>query len=118
MTQHRKHRGYNSQHLVAGYLRANGFPYAESTGAGRTGTDITGCVGLDWEIKARRALNLAALMRQMDERALHGVLAQAVIRPDGMGPATVHLWPTVTTLADHVALLRAAGYGMPPKEDT
>jgi len=53
MTQSRKHRGYRSQKVVAQYLAANGFPYAESTGAGRQGSDITGTVGIDWVIKAR-----------------------------------------------------------------
>ena len=29
MTQHRKHRGYASQRIVADYLRTHGFPFAE-----------------------------------------------------------------------------------------
>jgi len=28
VSQHRKHRGYASQHIVANYLRDNGFPNA------------------------------------------------------------------------------------------
>ena len=50
----RKQRGYDSQRLVANYLRDNGFPHAEPVGAGRTGSDVTGTDGLDWEVKARR----------------------------------------------------------------
>ena len=41
-SQSRKHRGYRTQKLVAEYLAKRGFPFAESTGAGRSGTDITG----------------------------------------------------------------------------
>ena len=40
-SQSRKHRGYRTQKVGAEHLAANGFPYAESTGAGRSGTDIT-----------------------------------------------------------------------------
>ena len=85
MTQHRKHRGYASQRIVAEYLAANGWPYAESTGAGRSGTDVTGCVGIDWEVKARRGLNISALMAQLGERSSEGLLGIGVIRPDGFG---------------------------------
>ena len=35
-SQSRKHRGYRSQKVVAMYLAENGFPFAESTGAGRS----------------------------------------------------------------------------------
>ena len=117
MTQHRKHRGYASQRIVAEYLAANGWPYAESTGAGRAGTDVTGCVGIDWEVKARRGLNISALMAQLGERSSEGLLGIGVIRPDGFGPARIHEWPAILCLADVVALLRAAGYGMPPEEE-
>jgi hypothetical protein len=117
MSQHRKHRGYRSQKVVAQYLEANGFPYAEPTGAGRQGTDILGTVGIDWEVKARRGLVITELVRQLDARAQDGLLGVGVIRPDGMGETNVHLWPAVLTLADLVALLRAAGYGLPPAGD-
>lgn len=113
-SQHRKHRGYESQRIVARYLEDNGFPYAESTGAGRAGTDITGTPGIDWEIKARRGLVIAELVKQLNERAEEGKVGIGVIRPDGMGPATIETWPAVICLADLVALLRAAGYGLPP----
>lgn len=45
-SQSRKYRGYASQSTVAAYLAANGWPFAQSTGAGRSGTDITGTPGL------------------------------------------------------------------------
>lgn len=115
MSQHRKHRGYESQRFVADYLRANGFPWAEPVGAGRSGSDITGTVGIDFEVKARRDLNIVGLMKQLNARAQEDrpLLGVGVIRPDGMGEATVAMWPAVLCLADLVALLRAAGYGSP-----
>lgn len=117
MTQHRKHRGYRSQKVVAQHLAAHGFPYAESTGAGRQGTDITGTPGIDWEVKARRGLNINALMNQLDERSTDGLLGVGVIRPDGMGEASIGRWPAVLCLDDLIALLRAAGYGLLPAKE-
>lgn len=111
-SQSRKHRGYATQRILADYLAANGWPYAESTGAGRAGTDVTGTPGIDWEAKARRGLNLGADLRQA---AGHGEgLPVLVIRLDGTGPATIADWPCALRLADLVQLLRAAGYGNPP----
>jgi hypothetical protein len=113
LSQHRKHRGYATQRLVAQYLAAHGWPYAESTGAGRTGTDITGTPGIDWEVKARRNLNLIALIDQMRERQVPFSIPIAVVRPDGRGPATIDDWPAILPLSDLCDLLREAGYGNP-----
>ena len=113
MSQHRKHRGYRSQRVVAERFAANGFPHAEPVGAGRAGTDIVGLVGIDVEVKARRGLNITELMTQLNERAQDGVLGIGIIRPDGMGEATVGKWPVVMCFDDAIALLRAAGYGTP-----
>ena len=113
MSQHRKHRGYRSQRVVAERFAANGFPHAEPVGAGRAGSDIVGLVGIDIEVKARRGLNIKALMDQLHERAETGVLGIGVIRPDGMGEASIGKWPVVICLDDAIALLRAAGYGTP-----
>jgi hypothetical protein len=113
VSQSRKHRGYRTQRVVAERFAANGFPHAEPVGAGRAGTDILGLVGIDVEVKARRGLNIKALMDQLNERAEAGVLGIGVLRPDGMGEANVGKWPVVICLDDAIALLRAAGYGTP-----
>jgi hypothetical protein len=102
--------------VVAERFAANGFPHAEPVGAGRAGTDIVGLVGIDVEVKARRGLNIKALMDQLDERAQAGVLGIGVLRPDGMGEASIGKWPVVLCLDDAIALLRAAGYGTPLEE--
>ena len=111
MSQHRKHRGYESQRIVAEYLRANGWPFAEPVGAGRQGSDITGTPALDWEVKARRKLELTQTLTQQTQRAREGVVSIAVIRPDGYGPARISEWPAVMPLSVAVQLLREAGYG-------
>lgn len=111
-SQHRKHRGMRTQADVAEYLQANGWPFAESAGAGRSGSDVTG-VPFDVEVKARRGLNIHALLAQLEARAAEGRLGFGVLRLDGQGPASIDRWPVVLTLADMVALLKAAGYGAP-----
>jgi len=113
VSQSRKHRGYRTQRVVAERFAAHGFPHAEPVGAGRAGSDILGLVGIDVEVKARRGLNIKALMDQLNERAEAGVLGIGVLRPDGMGEANVGKWPVVMCLDDAIALLRAAGYGTP-----
>ena len=109
MSQHRKRRGYESQRIVADYLRANGWPYAEPAGAGRPGTDVTGVVGVDIEVKARRDLDLTGTMRQQAARTADEVPI-AVVRPDGWGEARIADWPALMPLSVAVRLLKEAGY--------
>ena len=116
MTQSRKHRGYNSQRIVADWFTVNGWPYAEPVGAGRAGSDITGMPGLDIEVKARRGFDPLAAMRQQEERAAFIDIAFAILRMDGQGPAVIGGWPVVIRLDQFTELLRAAGYGEPPRE--
>ena len=118
MSQARKHRGYASQRIVAEWFAANGFPYAEPVGAGRSGSDVTGMPGLDIEVKARRGFEPAAAMRQQEDRAARGKVAFAVLRMDGQGPAVIGAWPVVIRLDAFTDLLRAAGHGDPLTEET
>lgn len=114
MSQHRKQRGYESQRIVANYLRAHGWPYAEPVGAGRDGSDITGLPDLDVEVKARRGFSPAAAMKQQADRA-DGRLPFAVLRLDGQGEASVGAWPVVLRLDHFTDLLNDAGYGDNPE---
>lgn len=108
MSQHRKHRGYATQEIVAQYLRDNGWEYATSTGAGRTGSDVIN-VPFDIEIKARRGLVISETMRQLKERAKQG-LGIGVLRLDGQGEKQIDEWVGIIRLADLVYLLKASGY--------
>ena len=111
MSQSRKHRGYRSQKVLAIYLSENGFPWAESTGAGRSGSDVTGTVGIDWEVKARANFDPAGTMRQMKERAKVKDLRIAVLRLNGQGEKSIGDWVCMMTVEQIVQLLRDAGYG-------
>jgi hypothetical protein len=115
-SQSRKHRGYRSQKVVAEYLAKNGFPYAESTGAGRSGTDVTGTVGIDWEVKARKDFSPGAVIKQLKERHNGKDLPVAVLRLNGQGEQSITEWVTLLRLEDFVNLLREAGYGEPKNE--
>lgn len=108
-SQSRKHRGYRTQKVVAEYLKAHGFPHAESTGAGRSGTDVTGIVGVDIEVKARTGLDLPALMRQMKDRAEDDILGIGVLRLNGQGENAAE-YVAVLRFEDLVMLLRDSRY--------
>lgn len=99
-----------SQRVVSDYFAKNGWPFAESTGAGRSGSDVTGMPGLSVEVKARRAFSPMAWVKQAHSEN-RGGLPFVVMRPDGMGETTVHLWPVMLTLEDFTELLHSAGYG-------
>lgn len=109
-SQHRKHRGYATQRMVAAYLATRGWPYAHAIGAGEAGDDVQGCLDIAVEVKARRGFDPTAAIRQMQARR-STALPFAVLRMDGTGEATLDDWPVVLRLADMVALLREAGYG-------
>jgi len=110
-SQSRKHRGYRSQKVLAMYLAKHGFPFAESAGAGRSGSDVTGTTGIDWEVKARTGFNPTAAIKQLKERHNGKDLPVAVLRLNGQGEANIGEWVTLLRLEDFVHLLREAGYG-------
>lgn len=111
-SQTRKHRGYATQRLTALYFAVRGWPYAESTGAGRSGVDITGLPGLSVEVKATAGDNTGALAQAHRNRG--DGLPFVVWRPNGFGPERIDSWPVIIRLDDFTALLHAAGYGDAP----
>ena len=100
-----------TQQVVANYLSENGFPWALSAGPGRSGSDITGTIGLAIEVKARAGFDPMAWVRQA---ASNEGLPLVMFRPNGMGEQSVAEWPCIVRLEDLVTLLRASGYGDPP----
>lgn len=110
--QNRKKRGRETELLAARYLAENGWPFAMPTGAGASGIDITGCPGLGWEVKARTGFEPMANLRQATRNAEGGV-PLVLLRPNGVGPANIGIWPVFTTLDQMIRLLRQAGYGNP-----
>ena len=107
----RVHRGMRSQKVIALYLADNGFPFAESTGSGRSGTDVTGVVGVDIEVKARAGFEPLAALRQLKERSKVGLLGLFIMRLNGQGEENVKDWLVGMRLEDAVNLLRGSGYG-------
>jgi hypothetical protein len=103
VSQHRKHRGYKTQKIVADYFKANGWEYAESTGAGRSGSDVTG-IPFDVEVKARSQLSLPGLMRQLKERRVLK-LGFGVCRLNGQGEASVGDFVAIMRFEDLVNIL-------------
>jgi hypothetical protein len=109
-----------TQKVVAQLLATNGWPYAESAGAGRQGADITGTPDISVEVKARTNLDPLAWLKQA-EQAAHGRLPLAVFRCNGQGENAA-AYPALIRLGDLIELLHAAGYGDPdpsttPQED-
>ena len=105
----RRHRGMRTQKLVAEYLAANGWPFAESTGAARQGSDITGTPDLAIEVKARTGFDPLAWVRQA-EKSADGRVPFVVFRCNGQGEQAGD-YPALIRTRDLVALLRQAGYG-------
>ena len=107
--QSRKHRGMRTQKLVAEYLATHGWPFAESTGAARQGSDITGTPDIAIEVKARTGFDPLAWVRQA-EKSADGRVPFVVFRCNGQGEQ-VGDYPALIRTSDLVALLRQAGYG-------
>jgi hypothetical protein len=102
-----------TQANVAGYLRERGWPFAESTGAGRPGVDVTGCPDLAVEVKARADLAPVAWMRQAESSVAGSARYRfplVVYRANGMGEDAGR-YLAIVRFADLVDLLTAAGYG-------
>ena len=115
MSDTRKRRGAATQNTAAQWFAAHGWPFAESTGAGRQGSDITGTPGLACEVKARRGFSPLAWIRQAQTGSKG--LPFVILRCDGQGPASVADWPVLLRLEDFTALLHNAGYGDPQTQE-
>lgn len=112
----RRHRGMRTQRLVADHLKANGWPFAESAGAGRSGADVTGTIDIAVEVKARAGLNPLAWVKQAEDAA-DGRLPFAVARMNGQGEHPEQ-WVAFLRFGDLVQLLNDAGYGDTEREVT
>lgn len=107
--QSRKHRGYETQRLLAARWRDNGlFPYTTDAGAGRQGSDLLNTPGLAVEIKARDAVSLPAGLRQAAEGAKPGDVPILVARHNGQGAASMDEWTVTMRLIDFENLVRIA----------
>ena len=109
MSQSRKYRGYKTEKLVAEYF-SKWWPFALPTGAGRSGSDVTGVPYFDIEVKARADFQPKAWIDQVGKRSTeNGDIPLVVSRLNGQG-AEVGNYLAFMRLSDLVDLMRKAGY--------
>ena len=65
MANHRKHRGYRTQKVIADYLK-RWWAYADTAGAGRQGEDILNIPTISIEVKARADFQPLAWIKQAE----------------------------------------------------
>jgi hypothetical protein len=105
-TRTRKVRGSRTQALVAEYYQRL-WPAATTQGGGTAGRDVLN-VPLSIEVKGRRVFDPLAWVRQARRAERPGedeFPAHVVMRPDGLGEASVGDWLVIRRLADDTGLL-------------
>ena len=83
MANHRKHRGYRTQKVIADYLKQF-WAYADTAGAGRQGEDILNIPTVSIEVKARADFQPLAWIKQAEANA-NGKLPMVIMRCNGQG---------------------------------
>jgi len=83
MANHRKHRGYRTQKVIAEYLK-QWWQYADTAGAGRQGEDILNIPTLSIEVKARADFQPLAWIKQAETNS-NGKLPMVIMRCNGQG---------------------------------
>jgi hypothetical protein len=83
MANHRKHRGYRTQKVIADYLKQF-WAYADTAGAGRQGEDILNIPTVSIEVKARSDFQPLAWIKQAESNA-NGKLPMVIMRCNGQG---------------------------------
>ena len=109
MSQSRKYRGYATEKLVAQFL-TRWWPHALPTGAGRSGSDVTGVPYIDLEVRARADFQPKQWIDQVSKRtAASGGLPVVVCRLNGQ-KMDVGNYLAFVRFSDLVDLLVKAGY--------
>ena len=108
-------KGTLAETALVKFLAVNGFPHAERRALHGTEDkgDITGTVGLAWEVKNHRSYHFPEWFKELKEetknaRADHGIL---IVKPNRVGVNDVGDWWALMPVAAIVQLLREAGYG-------
>lgn len=83
MANHRKHRGYRTQKVIADYLKQF-WAYADTAGAGRQGEDILNIPTVSIEVKARSDFQPLAWIKQAETNA-NGKMPMVIMRCNGQG---------------------------------
>jgi hypothetical protein len=113
MTQHRKHRGFRTERVVAEYLSTW---WQGACGGRGSGKDIVN-VPFDVEVKARAGFQPLAYIKQLKARtSISGELGFGVIRLNGQGEDAAE-YCAIIRLADLLPLLQLK-YGHLTSEPT
>lgn len=113
MTQHRKHRGFRTERVVAQYLST---VWTGATVGRGSGKDIVN-VPFDVEVKARAGFQPLAYLKQLKARtAISGELGFGVIRLNGQGE-DAREYAAIIRLEDLLPLLKLK-YGHLQSEPT
>lgn len=110
-------RGLRLQNALAAYLTA-WWPYAESAGAGRPGTDVKGTPGIAWECKTaddfKRDFEPTAWVKQAKSHVVNGGYPQdvpvVVYFPRGIGEQNTANTLAILPLHALMQLIAEAGY--------
>lgn len=112
-----RQKGTLAETALVKFLASHGFPHAERRALHGTEDkgDITGTVGLAWEVKNHKTYQIPAwvkeaLVEAQNAKADYGLL---VIKPNRVGVSNVEDWWVVLPVGSAVQLLREAGYGDP-----
>ena len=107
-SQHRKHRGFRTERVVAEYLSQ----YWPGATVGRgNGKDIVN-IPMDLEVKARSTFSPMEWLRQVKKRTEKtGELSLVCVRMNGQGESSPEDYLAFLTFGDLVQLLLKAGYG-------
>jgi hypothetical protein len=113
-------KGWIGEAPVAAYLIKRGFyrAYRLRAHGSMDKGDIGGIDDVAIEIKNHGTYSLATWMKEtFREKTNAGAkLGALVIKPKGVGPASVEKWWVMMTMEDFTQLMIDAGYG--PREDT
>jgi hypothetical protein len=98
---------------LARYLRP-WWPYAEATGAGRNGKDITGTPGVAWEVKTaddfKRDFKPTIWIKQAKGNTPEGDVPVVVYFPRGLGEAHTGQALAIVTVDQLMNLLSEGGW--------
>jgi hypothetical protein len=112
-----RQKGTLAETAFVKYLIDNGFPHAERRALHGTEDkgDVTGTVGLAWEVKNHKTYNIPAWLEEtrverFNAGAEYGLL---IIKPNRVGVDKVDQWWCVMPVGKAIDLLREAGFGDP-----
>jgi hypothetical protein len=101
MATARVSRGRQTEQLVADYVRRI-WPNAQRVAASLPGADILNTPPFAFEVKARRAFNPKEWLKQAKKNAKPGHAPVVIMRPDGMGEASIGEWPIFMAFEDYM----------------